>query len=173
MWLGCWQRRKQPGSDSHVIGSPDYSVLDRAGAARSAFYPRSDRSAPPEGASDHSLEIADGIHLGARLYGSNPGCPTIVYFHGNGEVANDHDDVAALYFQAGANLLVVEFRGYGKSNGEPTLTTLMSDARAAAALAHELLDERGFSPERFVMGAAWGRTRRWRSLPTPPRVSSE
>lgn len=139
-----------------MIRSPDYALLDRAGATHTAFYPRSDRSAPPAGASDHSLEVASGIYLGARLYGSNPRCPTIVYFHGNGEVASDHDDVSPMYFQAGTNLLVVEFRGYGTSNGEPTFATLMSDASASAALAHELLNERGFSPQRFVMGRSMG-----------------
>lgn len=136
--------------------SPDYAVLDRGGAARTAFYPRHDPSAPPQGASDHAFEVAPGIHLGARLYAANPDWPTIVYFHGNGEVASDHDGVAAMYFQAGANLLVAEFRGYGKSNGEPTFATLVADARVAASLAHELLDERGFSPERFVMGRSMG-----------------
>lgn len=91
----------------------------------SAITPRSERSAPPEGASDHSLEVAAGIRLGAGLYGSKPGCPTIFYFHSNGEVASDHDDVAPLYFQACANLRVVEFRDYGMSNGQPIFSTLM------------------------------------------------
>lgn len=136
--------------------SPDYSVLDRGGAARTAFYPRNDPSAPPQGASDHSFEVAPGIRVGARLYAGNLDWPTIVYFHGNGEVASDHDDVAPLYFRAGANLLVVEFRGYGKSNGEPTFATLVADARVAASLAHALLDERGFSHARFVMGRSMG-----------------
>jgi pimeloyl-ACP methyl ester carboxylesterase len=139
-----------------VTTNPDYSVLDRAGAASTAFYPRGWLSPPPPGASDHALRVAPGVQLGARLYTSDPTLPTIVYFHGNGEVASDHDDVAPMYFRAGANLLVIEFRGYGSSNGTPTFANLISDAPQAARLAHELLDERRFSPRRFVMGRSMG-----------------
>lgn len=131
-------------------------MLDRAGAASTAFYPSGSQSPPPAGASDHVLRVAPGIQLGARLYASDPTLPTIVYFHGNGEVASDHDDVAPMYFRAGANLLVIEFRGYGSSNGVPTFANLISDARTSAHLAHELLDERQFSPRRFVMGRSMG-----------------
>ena len=136
--------------------APDYALLDRAGAARTAFFPRPDHSRAPAGSSDHLLEVAPGIRLGARLYATDPALPTIIYFHGNGEVAGDHDDVAQFYFNAGLNLFVVEFRGYGDSDGDPSFATLVADARSAAALTHKLLDERGFAAGRFVMGRSMG-----------------
>lgn len=136
--------------------SPDYAALDRAGAAQAAFYPRRHTSPPPHGASDHLLEVEPSIHLGARLYTSDISKPTIVYFHGNGEVASDHDDVASHYSLAGTNLLVIEFRGYGTSNGQPTFESLVADARESMQLAHTLLDEHGFSNKRFVMGRSMG-----------------
>ncbi len=135
---------------------PDYSALDRAGAARTAFYPRPDRSTPPPSATDHLFEVEPGVRLGARLYSTDRAFPTIIYFHGNGEVVSDHDDIASLYFAAGTNLLVIEFRGYGASNGQPTFETLVSDARTAIRLAHELLDSLSFSKVRFVMGRSMG-----------------
>jgi pimeloyl-ACP methyl ester carboxylesterase len=138
------------------VSSPDYALLDRAGAARVAFYPRAERSPAPPYAADYQFEVAPGIHLGARLYVSDLAFPTIVYFHGNGEVVSDHDDIAELYFRAGTNLLVIEFRGYGTSNGQPTFGTLAPDARIAARLAHELLDRGGASPKRFIMGRSMG-----------------
>ncbi|MGE3076643.1 MAG: alpha/beta hydrolase [Dehalococcoidia bacterium] len=136
--------------------SPDYSALDRAGASRTAFYPRPDHSRPPTPATDHLFEIAPGIHLGARLYTADPAFPTIIYFHGNGEVASDHDDISEFYFASGSNLLVIEFRGYGASNGHPTFENLVADARTSVALAHELLDGFGYGKTRFVMGRSMG-----------------
>lgn len=135
---------------------PDYAALDRAGAARTAFYPRSERSSPPAGASDHRFEVAPGVRLGARFYAADKSFPTILYFHGNGEIASDHDDVAQLYHRAGTNLLVIEFRGYGASNGTPTFESLVLDAKTSVALAHALLDDRGFAASRFVMGRSLG-----------------
>ncbi|MGE0601682.1 MAG: alpha/beta hydrolase [Dehalococcoidia bacterium] len=136
--------------------APDYSALDRAGAARTAFYPRPDHSAPPKSATDHRFEVEPGIHVGARLYMADPAFPTIVYFHGNGEVASDHDDISEFYFASGANLLVIEFRGYGASNGQPTFESLVKDARTSIVLAHEFLDRLGFGKVRFVMGRSMG-----------------
>src|SRR5687768_9336185 len=97
--------------------TPDYSLIDRTGLGSMIFYPRGDGSPPPESAEDHQFEVSPGVRLGARLYVSNPAHPTVLYFHGNGEVASDHDDIAGFYRQIAVNLFVVEFRGYGRSAG--------------------------------------------------------
>lgn len=136
--------------------APDYGLLDRAGFAQAAFYPRPDHRPPPPGATDLMFEVEPGVRLAARLYAAGPQLPIILYFHGNGEVASDHDDVAPLYRQARANLLVVEFRGYGGSTGRPTFTTLVKDAGVVAGLAAENLSGRGFNGPRFVMGRSLG-----------------
>src|SRR5260221_6228231 len=102
------------------------------------------------------LEVAPGVRLGARLYAADTAFPTIIYFHGNGEVAGDHDDIAKFYFNAGVNLFVIEFRGYGDSDGSPSFETLVSDAGTSVDLAHKLLDAGGFAGERFIMGRSMG-----------------
>jgi pimeloyl-ACP methyl ester carboxylesterase len=111
---------------------------------------------PPEGAEDLAFEVADGVALGARFYPVDPALPTILYFHGNGEVASDHDGIAPMYHASGANLLVCEFRGYGRSSGRPTFASLIADALPAAAAFHAFLDEHGFTASRFVMGRSMG-----------------
>jgi uncharacterized protein len=138
-----------------MVNSPDYSLLDRAGGG-SVFFPRPDHSAPPKGAADLTFDVEPGIALGARLYALDPTFRTILYFHGNGEVVGDHDDVAPFYGQIGANLLVVDFRGYGRSGGSPGFATLAADARTVAAQFHHLLDERRFAATRVVMGRSLG-----------------
>ncbi len=136
--------------------TPNYALLDEAGLGGAMFYPRGDDRPPPPGASDHLIEVEPGISLGARFYPTDPDRPTLLYFHGNGEVAGDHDDIAPLYHEIGVNLLVVEFRGYGQSTGQPTVAALIGDAHPSVAAFHRLLDAQGFSEERYVMGRSLG-----------------
>jgi fermentation-respiration switch protein FrsA (DUF1100 family) len=136
--------------------APDYALLDRGGASRQIFFPHPDRSPVPAGASDHRIEAAPGVELSARFYAKDASLPTILYFHGNGEVVGDHDQLAPFYHQAGANLFVADFRGYGKSSGRPDFASLVSDAHPVSAGFHAILDAQGYSPRRFVMGRSLG-----------------
>lgn len=139
-----------------MTASPDYALIDRAGIGSTIFYPRADISLAPDGAEDLAIEVEPGVRLGARLYAFNRAFPTILYFHGNGEVVGDHDDIAPMYARIGANLLVVDFRGYGRSGGRPSFAALVSDGPAAARAFHGILDERGFGAYRLVMGRSLG-----------------
>ena len=136
--------------------SADYAMLDRAGASELIFYPRPDYEPAPPGASDHLIEVAAGVAIAARWYAFDASYPTILYFHGNGEIASDHDSIAPLYRDAGANLFVAEFRGYGRSNGRPAFAHLVADAHPVAERFHMLLDGGGFSQRRFIMGRSLG-----------------
>lgn len=50
-----------------------------------------------------------------------PTAPTLVYFHGNaGNIGHRLHNVQALYHHCGLNILLVEYRGYGKSQGSPS-----------------------------------------------------
>ncbi len=136
--------------------TPDYALLDRLSGTSQVFFPRRDQSRAPPGAEDLGLEVEEGVRLGARLYGFDHAWPTILYFHGNGEVVSDHDDISEFYRDSGLNLLVVDFRGYGRSDGQPTFATLVSDGPIAAKRFHEALDERGYGDGRLVMGRSLG-----------------
>lgn len=57
--------------------------------------------------------------------------PTIIYFHGNaGNMGHRLQNVNGLYFLCRCNVLLVDYRGYGLSTGEPTEHGLRADARA-------------------------------------------
>jgi uncharacterized protein len=137
-------------------GAPDYTLIDRAGAGSWLFYPRRDASPPPQGASDIFIDIEGGVTIGARFYPVDPDAPTILYFHGNGEIASDHDGIAPMYHEIRVNLFVADFRGYGSSGGRPTFASLVADAHPVAAAFHSVLDERGYSGSRFIMGRSLG-----------------
>ena len=132
-----------------------YHYLDTVGA-RAIFFPRPDPGPTPPDAEDITVNVAPGVALGGRFYAQDPRWPSILYFHGNGEVASDHDDIAQLYHTIKVNLLVVEFRGYGRSTGQPSFATLVGDCAAIVAWFHRHLDRRGFSSRRFVMGRSLG-----------------
>lgn len=132
-----------------------YALLDRVGAA-SIFFPRDDQRPPPPGSRDLSIEVDAGIEVAARFYAQDPANPTILYFHGNGEVAADHDDIAPFYHAIGLNLFVAEFRGYGRSNGQPSYEALVEDAHPVVEFFHTALDQEGFDARRYIMGRSLG-----------------
>jgi len=139
-----------------VADDADYSLLDQGGVSAQIFFPRPDPSPTPAGATDHVIEVGEGLSIAARRYEVDAHGPTIVYFHGNGEVVGDHDGIASLYHSIGANLFVFEFRGYGRSTGSPTIEHLVSDGAVCGERALELLDADGFDGRRFVMGRSLG-----------------
>jgi pimeloyl-ACP methyl ester carboxylesterase len=135
---------------------PNYALLDRRGLARGLFYPRRDLSQPPPGATDHRIEVEEGVEVVFRFYPLDPSSPALLLFHGNGEIASDYDGIAPIYREIGASLCVVDYRGYGGSDGMPSFASLIGDAHPVLARFHALLDEEGFTGGRFVMGRSLG-----------------
>lgn len=95
------------------------------------FFERRDDGAPPAGASDRMIDVG-GARLHVRLHAAAGGAGTLLLFHGNGEVVADYDDAAEQFARAGVALAVVDYRGYGRSEGTSTLRTVISDARVVA-----------------------------------------
>jgi len=120
------------------------------------FYPRGDRSGPPGGAQDLQITTEDGTQLQARAFNGSADLPTIVFFHGNGEVVADYNDISTLYARAGLNLLVCEYRGYGQSTGSPGYTSMMADAHVIKTAVLGQLDALGWRRGRYVMGRSLG-----------------
>ncbi|MBL8951962.1 MAG: alpha/beta hydrolase [Myxococcaceae bacterium] len=89
------------------------------------FFPRDDATEPPPHATD---TFVGDWHV--RRHTLKPAAPTLLLFHGNGEVVSDYDDLARAYADAGANLTVADFPGYGRSRGEPTLRAVIEGAHA-------------------------------------------
>jgi alpha-beta hydrolase superfamily lysophospholipase len=135
------------------------NLLDNPLVISTLFYPRT--ASPgghlPDGVSDGTIPVEDGIALGYRLYAGPPGAPVIVYFHGNGEIAPDYDGIAPEYHRAGASLIVVDFRGYGWSTGQPKVSTLLSDVDAVIEALPGVLARAGLGDSVWiVMGRSLG-----------------
>ena len=134
----------------------DYTAFDLPEICQLMFYPQRVWLPPPEGADDHLVPVADGVSVSARFYPRDPRSPSILSFHGNGEIACQYDDIAPYYQQAGANLFVADFRGYGRSSGTPSFSTMIADARAVYEYFRQHLVSVGFSGPRFVKGRSLG-----------------
>lgn len=72
----------------------------------------------------------------ARARDSTPtvdgeGCGTVVYFHGNAGTLADRAFLAETLSRSGFGVLLVDYRGYGRSGGVPGEEGLHRDARAA------------------------------------------
>lgn len=58
--------------------------------------------------------------------------PTILYCHGNaGNIGHRLPGLRELYYQAGCNIFIFDYRGYGNSGGSPSEEGLIMDAEAA------------------------------------------
>ncbi|MFQ5778212.1 MAG: alpha/beta hydrolase [Terriglobia bacterium] len=104
-------------------------------------------------AEDVYFTTSDGLRLHGWLAPTKEGwasesTPTILYFHGNaGNLTNRIDNIGFLQ-QLGLNVLAVDYRGFGKSEGRPTEEGIYRDAEAAYDY---LVRERGLPPERLVV----------------------
>lgn len=133
------------------------SVFDRPEINSLIFYPRPDFSdSPPAGAADHLFPVAPNVEIGARFYLSGPAGAHLLFFHGNGEIASDYDEAGLFYRQLGISLLAVDYRGYGKSQGVPSIGTLLTDALNGFDLVYELMREKGRLGPLVVMGRSLG-----------------
>jgi pimeloyl-ACP methyl ester carboxylesterase len=108
-------------------------------------------------AHDGTVSASDGTKLGYRLYKSDAKA-LIVFFHGNGEVAADYDDLAPYFYGTGASLLVMDYRGYGWSEGRPLGSTLLPDAEASFKGLSTILATHNIPTDTpmFIMGRSLG-----------------
>ena len=138
------------------MSQADYSALDRPEILSFVFYPRREFSKAPPTASDHLIPVDKDVSISCRFYIHGQNSPSIIYFHGNGEVVSDYDSIAPMYNKLGINLFVADYRGYGASQGRPTFSNTISDAPIIFEAFADILDDGHHSGDIFVMGRSLG-----------------
>ncbi len=135
----------------------DFSPIDNSPLLRFLFYPRGDFTPCPEGARDFFIQVAkEDVSIHCRYYQKNPSWPSILYFHGNGEVVSDYDEIAPWYHRIGVNLIVADYRGYGQSTGYPNFANLLKDAHQIWHTIKEKLAHQIAPAGLWVMGRSLG-----------------
>jgi uncharacterized protein len=135
---------------------PDYREIDNSPALSYIFYPRDYHSKPTSSAFDKEIYVDEGVAITCRFYEGDDDWPWIVFFHGNGEVVSDYDNIAPLYTKHKLNLVVADYRGYGASGGSPTLTNLVHDAPIIFKAIKEEFSRRGRREDVWLMGRSLG-----------------
>lgn len=89
-------------------------------------------AAPVYVASDHWIPAPDGTRLSAVLLRQPGARATVIYFGGNGfTVGMFGAETARIFAPLGVDLMIVDHRGYGRSEGTPTAQNFEGDGLAA------------------------------------------
>jgi alpha-beta hydrolase superfamily lysophospholipase len=133
-------------------------LLDRSEISAVIFHPRPETGPAPVDPliEDHLIQVAEEIQLGARFHAASPETANILFFHGNGEIVADYDQLGILYNRMGINLLAVDYRGYGRSNGRPTVSTMMRDCHTILDYVRAWMDDGGRTGPLIAMGRSLG-----------------
>lgn len=87
--------------------------------------------------------------------GMAPGASCVVFFHGNAELIDHQLDHADEYARRGFAVLLIEYRGYGRSTGSPTQAAIVADSIAIIDALPDTIDRAGLIYHgRSIGGAA-------------------
>lgn len=137
----------------------DFSVLDRPEILQCIFHPRPDSSYSVMGTGNGEsfmIPVAEDVQIGACFHMASTAGPNILYFHGNGEIVSDYDQFGPVYNRMGINFIPVGYRGYGRSDGTPTVSSMMLDCHRIFEFVKEMLEEKKCSGPLFIMGRSLG-----------------
>jgi fermentation-respiration switch protein FrsA (DUF1100 family) len=102
------------------------------------------------------LDTGDGVRVHGIYAGVEGSFADLLFFHGNAGNLYDRLDNVELLVESGFNVLIMDYRGYGKSEGTPSEAALNDDGLAAYRY---LVEERGVDPARLVIfGRSLGST---------------
>lgn len=129
------------------------SIFDSPQFNQNLFYPRPDYSGPPDGAEEIYIDVESGVKTHVRRHQNPAARFSLLFFHGNGEIVADYNDLADAFADLGAEFIVCDYRGYGQSGGSPTLRNSLEDSRRIYAY---LKDNGKLLGQVVVMGRSLG-----------------
>lgn len=93
------------------------------------------------------LKTSDGETING-LFFENTGTASVLYFHGNAGDLSGWQSVAEDFVEAGFNILIIDYRGYGKSTGSISEKGFYADAEAAWTF---LTEQKNFPANRIII----------------------
>lgn len=135
-----------------------YQKLDHPDVSKILFYPSVHEAVITEGGAitRRYVEVEPGVNLELRLHLTDSNEPHILFFHGNGESAEEYDLVAQGYLRQKINLIVAEYQGYGASNGTPSASSMMHDCHTIFRSVQKWMLENKRVGPLIVMGRSLG-----------------
>ncbi|MBF0446649.1 MAG: alpha/beta fold hydrolase [Magnetococcales bacterium] len=90
---------------------------------------------------------SDGHRLINWWIPGDPDRPVVLFFHGNGETIEGTEAHVRLFRKLGLSVFLLDYRGYGLSEGQSSELGTKQDGAAAW---YYLLEEQGIPPERMI-----------------------
>lgn len=129
------------------------SIFDSQAFNANLFFPRSDPSPGPANSEDYYIDAGGDVRIHVRRHPNPNARLSLLFFHGNGEIVSDYDNLAEHFSNLGVELIIADFRGYGKSTGTPTLRAALEDSHV---ILDYLRDKKLLKAKVCVMGRSLG-----------------
>jgi len=97
---------------------------------------------------DVTLNTEDEVQLHGWYLPKRGSEHVLLFFHGNAGNISHRRDSIQVFHRLGLNVLIIDYRGYGLSEGKPSEQGLYRDATAAWRY---LTEEKGFEPENVII----------------------
>ena len=127
-------------------------ALTLAGCSGLFFYPSRDMQEGPAvkmfSHRDVVFPSSDGVPIHGWYFPATNARGSVLLLHGNAQNLSTHVNNVLWLVKEGFNLFIVDYRGYGWSGGETSLTGVHADAAAAL---EKLLDMSETDPDRVVV----------------------
>ena len=94
------------------------------------------------------LQTEDGVRLHGWYLPRAGARRVLLFFHGNAGNISHRQATLEIFHRLGLSVLILDYRGYGRSEGRPSERGLYRDARAAW---DHLVDGRGVAPSDIVL----------------------
>ena len=94
------------------------------------------------------LTTDDGVNLSGWFIPAEPERAVVLFFHGNAGNISHRLDSIATFHRLGLSTLIIDYRGYGQSEGRPTEPGTYRDAEAAW---HYLVQECQVPPNKLII----------------------
>jgi alpha-beta hydrolase superfamily lysophospholipase len=136
----------------------EFKAYDHPSILNLLFYPRRDDYRPIDTAREtgYSVPVGEGVEISCRFFFGDAENDNLLFFHGNGELASEYEEIGVAFNSIGLNLFVADYRGYGDSGGRPSVTGMMRDSHPIARWFKQFLKDKNYTGSRFIMGRSLG-----------------
>lgn len=129
------------------------SIFDSDNFNANLFFPRKDSAISNIETDEIFVEVDKKFKVHVRRHPYSNAKFSLLFFHGNGEIVSDYDNLAQHFSSLFCEFIVCDFRGYGKSDGKPTLRNINEDA---STIYKYLKLNKKLKPKVCVMGRSIG-----------------
>lgn len=97
---------------------------------------------------DIYIEVAENVSINAWFIGADASIGTVLFCHGNAGSMSHRVETAGIFHSLGLNVMLFDYRGYGRSPGTPTEKQTYEDAEAVWKY---LTDKKSIPAEKIIL----------------------